>query len=157
MGSTDKQFPVAEIDLDDKEFRGMIIQFPKKAEAAVKRVAALIEAKAVQRAPGAKFQGKKKGGNLMSSGTTSFSGSGFDTRAEVKFTAPYAIYVHEGTGVYGPKARPYTIFPKNKRALVWPGASHPVKKVTILGMKPRPFLREAFEEEAPKLKDLIFG
>jgi hypothetical protein len=60
--------------------------------------------------------------------------------------APYSSYLHFGTGVYGPRKRPYTVVPKRKKALFWPGARHPVKGATIRGMKPGDFLREAVRE-----------
>lgn len=150
-------FPVATIELDDRDLRALPGRRAASAERAVKRVGLLVEASAVKKAPFSQGAGKKKGTNLKNSGTTEFSGSGFDTQAKVKFTAPYAIYVHEGTGIYGPKAMPFTIEAKNKKALFWPGALHPVKKVTIRGMRARPFLKQAFEEEAGKLLDLVFN
>lgn len=58
----------------------------------------------------------------------------------LKVTAPYAGYVHGGTGIYGPKKKEIVIRPKNKKALWWPGARHPVKKVVQKGQKPNPFV-----------------
>lgn len=55
--------------------------------------------------------------------------------------ADYSLYVHEGTGLYGPKKKKIT--PKTKKALHWAGARHPVKSVK--GMKGRPFFREALD------------
>lgn len=46
---------------------------------------------------------------------------------------PYAWFVHQGT-------RPYTIRPRNKKALYWEGALHPVKKVSHPGIKANPFV-----------------
>ncbi len=68
----------------------------------------------------------------------------------------YALFVHEGTGVYGPLGRPYTIVPRAKKALafVWRGAPippngrggrHVYKRVTIQGTRPKPFLRNALD------------
>ncbi|MEU9198853.1 HK97 gp10 family phage protein [Streptomyces sp. NPDC048332] len=37
------------------------------------------------------------------------------------------------------------IFPKNKKALYWPGAAHPVAKVHSPEIKARPYLRPAIE------------
>lgn len=45
---------------------------------------------------------------------------------------PYAAAHQFGT-------RPYTIRPKGKRALYWPGAAHPVRLVRHPGLPPRPF------------------
>lgn len=150
-------FPVATIELDEKDLRALPGKLAASAERAVKKVGTLVEAKAVRKAPIWHGPGKKKGGNLKNSGTTEFSGSGFDTQAKVKFTAPYAIFVHDGTGIYGPKAMPFTREARNKKALFWPGAQPPVKKVTIRGMKARPFLKQAFEEEAGRLSELVFN
>lgn len=50
---------------------------------------------------------------------------------------PYAIFVHEGTN-------PYTIRPRLKKALWWPGALHPVKKVRHPGIKANKFVERTF-------------
>ena len=46
---------------------------------------------------------------------------------------------------YGTKA--HIIRAKNKKALYWKGAKHPVKKVNHPGSKAKPFLIPAFEKE----------
>lgn len=55
-----------------------------------------------------------------------------DTAVVVGTDRKYAAFHQLGT-------RPYTIRPKNKRALFWPGAAHPVKKVNHPGLPARPF------------------
>jgi hypothetical protein len=60
------------------------------------------------------------------------------------FAVEYAIYVEQGTG-------PYVIFPRNKKALFWEGASHPVKVVHHPGNRPRPYLVPAAEMHYPSL------
>ncbi len=142
-------FPVVFLDLDDRDFRRLPARVEKKAEKAVKQTTLLIEAAAVRKAP-------RKTGNLQNSGTSGFSGSGFNIVGEVKFTAKYAIFVHEGTGIFGPEQREIEIFPRGKKALFWPGAAHPVKRVRQKGIRGRPFLKAAFEEEQPKLAKRIF-
>lgn len=68
----------------------------------------------------------------------------------------YALFVHEGTGVYGPRGAPYTIVPRSKKALafVWKGAPippngrggrHVYKRVMVKGTRPNPFLRNALD------------
>ena len=60
----------------------------------------------------------------------------------------YARGVEEGT-------RPHTIRAKNKKALYWKDAKHPVKSVRHPGSKAKPFLIPAFEKEKEVLiKDL---
>ena len=60
----------------------------------------------------------------------------------------YARLVEEGT-------RPHTIKAKNKKALYWKGAKHPVKSVRHPGSKAKPYLIPAFEKEKEVLiKDL---
>lgn len=78
--------------------------------------------------------------NLANSGTSEVNADG--SRGTVSFIAPYARYVHEGTGLYGPHKT--KIVPKAKKALYWPGAAHPVRSVK--GMKANPFLLKAAKE-----------
>ena len=64
----------------------------------------------------------------------------------------YAPMVEFGT-------RPHIIRAKNKKALYWKGATHPVKKVNHPGSKAKPYLIPAFEKEKDqfleKLKEVI--
>lgn len=48
----------------------------------------------------------------------------------------YATDVEMGTS-------PHVILPRNKKALYWPDADHPVAKVNHPGTRPQPFLRTA--------------
>ncbi len=59
--------------------------------------------------------------------------------AIVRPATDYAYYVHEGT-------KPHKIYPKNGKALFWPGAAHPVRVVNHPGTKGNPFM--------PRLLDL---
>lgn len=59
----------------------------------------------------------------------------------VENDAPYSLWVHEGTGLYGPRQE--RIYPTRKDALWWPGLDHPVKSTK--GMKGRPFFIEAMK------------
>ena len=67
----------------------------------------------------------------------------------------YAKYQEQGTGIYGPHEQAFTIQAKNKKALYWEGASHPVKKVTIQGVRPKWFLKQALENVKPKLSEYL--
>lgn len=62
----------------------------------------------------------------------------------------YAIFVHQGTGLYGPLHRRIT--PVRKKALFWPGAKHPVRSVA--GQRPQPFLEEAARRVLPEVEAL---
>ena len=63
-------------------------------------------------------------------------------RAIIAPHQPYALYVHEGTGIYGKSGQ--RIRPKTKKALYWKGALHPVKSVR--GQKPQPFMERGYQE-----------
>lgn len=66
--------------------------------------------------------------------------------ASIGSNLPYARPVHDG--------RPaITIRPKNKKALYWKGAKHPVKKVHQKARKGKPFIKDAIVEMT---KDLSF-
>jgi len=54
-------------------------------------------------------------------------------------TASYAPYVEFGT-------KPHVILPKEKQALYWPGAQHPVRKVNHPGTKANPFLERIISQ-----------
>ena len=64
----------------------------------------------------------------------------------------YAPMVEFGT-------RPHIIRAKNKKALYWKGATHPVKQVNHPGSKAKPYLIPAFEKEKDqfleRLKEVI--
>jgi HK97 gp10 family phage protein len=62
----------------------------------------------------------------------------------------YAIFVHQGTGLWGPHRRRIT--PTTKQALHWPGARYPVKSVK--GQPPQPFLQTAWEKVQPEVATL---
>lgn len=63
--------------------------------------------------------------------------------ARIGTNVNYAIYVHEGTGIFGPTGRPIT--PKRGRYLVWTprGALRPVFARSVRGARAVPFLRDA--------------
>lgn len=69
--------------------------------------------------------------------------------------AKYGPIVHNGSGIYGPKGEPIIIKPVNKKALFWKGAKHPVKRSVVKGMKPRPFMKNAFEKKKPEVPEII--
>lgn len=58
----------------------------------------------------------------------------------------YALNVYHGTP-------PHTIFPVNAKALYWPGAPHPVKKVNHPGTAGNLFLDRAIENTATRVDD----
>jgi hypothetical protein len=58
------------------------------------------------------------------------------TQVKVGTDVPYAKYVIGGT-------RPHDIYPRDKQALFWAGAEHPVRIVHHPGTKPNPFLSDA--------------
>jgi len=79
--------------------------------------------------------------------------------ARVGTNVEYAIWVHEGTGIYGPRKTP--IVPKNFRYLKWPVKNQSGQgrrrykggktenfayAKSVRGMKPRPFLTRALQQ-----------
>jgi hypothetical protein len=71
------------------------------------------------------------------------------SEGKVQATAKHARFVHDGTGIYGPKGKEIIILPKKKKALFWPGGKHPVKKVVQQGIRPNPFFKKALKEIRP--------
>lgn len=80
-----------------------------------------------------------------------------ETRGEVAVAVgtnlDYAAAVEFGSGIHatrGPR-RPIIIRPRNRRALYWPGAPHPVRAVRHPGVRPRPYLIPAFKEKTQEV------
>jgi hypothetical protein len=100
-------------------------------------------------------------GRLWSSVTTTLVIRGGVPVARVGTNLAYGLYVHEGTGIYGPRRRPIT--PKNGKFLVFTtkktvsglrskktgkvkfGGGKIVFAKSVKGMKPTPFLRDALQ------------
>lgn len=64
-------------------------------------------------------------------------------------TASYAPYVEFGTA-------PHTILPKDKKALFWPGAAHPVRSVHHPGTQPNQFMERIISQSQEEI-DAQFG
>lgn len=64
-------------------------------------------------------------------------------------TANYSPFVEFGTA-------PHVILPKNAKALYWPGAAHPVRRVNHPGTKPNQFMERIVSELQGEI-DLQFG
>lgn len=62
--------------------------------------------------------------------------------------APVARYLHEGTGIYGPKGR--RIVPVTKKAMMGPGLPHPVR--SIKGMRPDNYIERALARSKPRIE-----
>jgi hypothetical protein len=56
----------------------------------------------------------------------------------------YALFVHEGTGIFGPKKKRIT--PKNGQALKFKIGGETIFAKSTKGQKPNPFLKRGFEE-----------
>ena len=99
-----------------------------------------------------------KKGNLRSTIFSRIKGAGRKVLGILEANAKYAKAVHEGTGIFGPYRKPFTIKPKKAKALRFFVAGRPVfaSKVTIQGMKANPFLQRALDIVLPaRLKELL--
>lgn len=79
-------------------------------------------------------------GRLRSSISSMMDVKAKGLRAIIQPNVKYAIFVHEGT-------KPHVIKPRNKKALYWKGAEHPVKKVNHPGSRPNPFMERALNKK----------
>lgn len=66
---------------------------------------------------------------------------------ELTSHAGYSKAVHDGT-------RAHTIYPSAKRALFWPGAEHPVRRVNHPGTKANPYMKRALDKTVARLTRL---
>jgi len=95
-------------------------------------------------ASNARANGPVETGRLLSS---LYSRVNADGSGEVGVTARYGIWVHEGTGVYGPRHQ--RISPVRAPFLVFVprGAGHRIFARSTAGQRPQPFLVEALHAE----------
>lgn len=63
--------------------------------------------------------------------------------------APYATFIHDGTGLWGPNRRKIAIFPRDSGALMFEGRF--AKRVSNPGIKQDPFLDEAADSVREQL------
>jgi HK97 gp10 family phage protein len=77
-------------------------------------------------------------GRLRSSIVSRAENSGRKVGYVVGTNVNYAAAVEYGTA-------PHRIYPRNKKALYWPGARHPVAYVDHPGTRAQPFMRPAVE------------
>lgn len=70
----------------------------------------------------------------------------------------YTISLSHGVeygGILEEGSQPHIIRPKNKKALYWRGASHPVKQVNHPGTKGKPIIGPTIEANIDNIKDTI--
>lgn len=68
------------------------------------------------------------------------------------------MYLSHGVrygGILEEGSKPHIIRPKNKKALYWHGAKHPVKSVQHPGTRPYPIVRPTAEKYKIKLRDAV--
>ena len=71
-----------------------------------------------------------------------------DSEVTIQSPAIYAAAQNYGTG-------PYIILPKNKKALFWAGADHPVKMVNHPGIKGKHFVEDSIEATQSRIAEFF--
>ncbi|ABD94204.1 tail component protein [Streptomyces phage mu1/6] len=89
-------------------------------------------------------------GRLRSSIQAVPSGGRFSFSVTIGTNVTYAADVEYGTA-------PHVIVPKDKKALYWPGAAHPVAKVNHPGTRAQPFMRPAIAAASTFLRNHAKG
>jgi len=83
-------------------------------------------------------------GLLRSSINTQLVSQGGKISVRVGTNVFYAVYVHDGTGIYGPKGT--YIYPKTKKFLSWkPKSGGRIFAKRVRGMRPNRFLADAID------------
>ncbi len=130
------------------EFQKTISAYPEKSARnfndAIKKSLLIIQRAATTRGRMPRDTGALASGWELNVGTL---------RGILKNKMQYAIFVHEGTGIFGPFKRP--IVPKTKPFLAWQkdGIWHFAKSVR--GMKARPFLQQAVTEKEEEVNKIF--
>lgn len=162
------------IDMNSKGVKEAPMEFVKHCKRATGQVMELAEQEAKKIAPSDKLKGSAGGSGGI---THSVEMSGSKIIGALSATAlnpdsnyNYAIAIHEGTGLYGPRKK--VIKPIRAKVLVWlkGGADHPTSKEgwkiadkaglvirakSTKGQKPNPFLKKGLKK-AEKFGQKIF-
>jgi len=151
------------IEVDDSKVRDLALRSERAFEMGVDQVTDTVEGHSLDFVP-------RDTDNLANTIQAEHMGTGSSRKGLVKATAhtadgkPYGLFVHEGTGLYGPEKRPIHIEAKNKKALTIPvsgarlsgsGAVLLRKSANVKGMKPRPFFKQAIEKTMPEIADIL--
>lgn len=73
-----------------------------------------------------------------------------EAKTSITSDAPYLGFVVGGT-------RPHDIYPRDKQALYWPGANHPVTHVHHPGTRPNDFLQKAVDDSKDAVEAFVVG
>lgn len=136
--------PTYSVQIDNlKPLQAALKKFPEIAEKNLQKAVNASAAEIIKQAvrPTVPF----KTGNLVHSFGTIYGRLFANVAPDRSTPASYAIFVHEGT-------KPHMIFPKTAKALYWPGAAHPVKKVSHPGTKPNRFMPRILEKAGSNIK-----
>ena len=114
-------------------------------QAGLLRAAGAVEAAAVETAP-------VKTGNLANRIRKYLE----SRRAIIKSTAPYSIFVHEGTGLYGPHKTTFIRFFRTSKKGITVG-SKAFLGVKMKGQKPNPFMARGFKKVENRIPGLFSG
>lgn len=129
-------------------------QAPERLQQGVKsgleRSVGIVTNAAIQKAP-------RKTGNLKRSiqaePVQSSVGLFLGRTVQNKTVAKYGAFVEFGTGIYGPNHTP--IVPKTAPFLVWKDARGWHRVRSVRGMRARPYMRPAVEENVKRIESVI--
>lgn len=132
------------IEIDNAEFEKDLNDYinnklPNELEKRIEKACFLVEGTAKELAP-------KDLGQLASSITTEVERKGTSIEGYVSANTEYALFVHEGTGIYaknGGRKTPW--FYKNREG----------KTVRTAGQKPKPFLRDALTKNIKNINKIL--
>lgn len=141
------------IKVDTKELNKFSVYLKTKSDEDEKKIQKILKNSAMTIEKNAKS-------NLTSNGSVK---TGHLRRGIKNFRRGMTATVHTSNIKYAPMVekgtKSHVIKAKNKKALYWKGAKHPVKQVNHPGSKAKPYLIPAFEKETPyflkKLEEAI--
>lgn len=127
---------VIRVNIEQAKIKKMVSDPKGPVARGVLRISKRVERRAKKLAPVDK-------GLLRASITTQLTYRGGIPIGRVGTKVKYAIWVHEGTGIYGPRGM--LIRPKKAQFLVFrpKGSAQIIRAKSVRGMRPRPFLRDA--------------
>ena len=126
-----------------RRLRAMGVEAGHLIEEALDDIALAMESEARQEAP---FQTGNLRRNISRSKAEMTRPGHHEAKVGVMRTAPYAIWVHEGTGIFGSHRRP--IRPRMGNIMAFDILGHTVFTRSVKGQRANPFFRRAFNTVA---------
>ena len=135
-----------DIHLEERSRRDLEMALRVAPEKTVKGIRNWVNRTAIRTSETARNEAPYDKGHLKQNIHSKVAVNGLE--ATVMPTPKYALYVHDGTGIYGPKKRPIT--PKRGKVLAWESGGQMHYARSVKGIRPNKYMDRAYKAVKPE-------